>query len=210
MRIAVVGAAGMVGSRVVTEAVGRGHELVAVFRAGAPAALPLGVTAVAGDANDPGRMSELFAGADAVVAATRPAPGSEHAVPETATALLDAASASGARILMVGGAAPLRNPDRPDLLVLDSPEYVPESIRPIAAASVAQWEACRAHPADWVYLSPSAVLEPGIRTGKYRRGTTTLLVDADGASRISAEDLAVAIVDELESPGGSRNFTVGY
>ncbi|MFI0728550.1 NAD(P)-dependent oxidoreductase [Streptomyces sp. NPDC021225] len=210
MKIAVVGAAGMVGSRVIDEAARRGHDLVAVFRSGRPAALPAGVTAVEGDAHDVGRMSALFDGADAVVAATRPAPGHEHTAVPTTTALLDAAAKAGKRILVVGGAAPLRLPGSPDRLVVDSPEYVPEPYRAIAAASHAQLDACRAHPADWVYLSPPAVLEPGHRTGTYRRGTTTLIATADGTSRISAEDLAVAVLDELENPGEDQHFTVGY
>ncbi|MET8778339.1 NAD(P)H-binding protein [Nocardia sp. NPDC004654] len=210
MKIAVVGATGMVGSRVVAEAARRGHDQIAVFRSRRPTALPPGVPAVEGDANDPDRMSGLFHGADAIVAATRPADGNEHTAATTTTALLDAAATAGTRILFVGGAAPLRLPRHPDRLVIDSPEYVPEAIRAIAAASAAQLEACRAHPADWVYLSPPALLEPGSRTGKYRRGATTLLVGADGTSRISAEDLAVAVLDELENPVGSEHFTVGY
>ncbi|MEU8180791.1 NAD(P)H-binding protein [Micromonospora sp. NPDC049044] len=209
MKIAVVGAAGMVGSRVVDEAAGRGHETIAVFRRRRPEALPYGVTAVAGDTDDPGRLSRLFDGVDAIVAATRPAPGYEHAVSATTTVLLDAAEAVQTRIVVVGGAAPLWVPGHPDRLVLDSPEYVPEAWRTIAAASVAQLDACRAHRADWVYLSPPAILEPGTRTGTYRRGTTTLITGPDGASRMSAEDLAVAVLDELESPGGDRHFTVG-
>ncbi|WP_408648234.1 NAD(P)-dependent oxidoreductase [Streptomyces gossypiisoli] len=59
-----------------------------------------------------------------------------------------------------------------------------------------------------MYLSPPALLEPGARTGRYRRGTDSLLTAPDGRSWISAEDLAVAVVDELESPGRERHFTV--
>lgn len=210
MKIAVVGAAGMVGSRVVAEAAHRGHEPVAVYRAGRPTGLPPGVAVVRGDANDRPRMSDLFRGTDAVVATTRAASGREHTVAASTAALLDAGAASGVRVLVVGGAAPLWNPGEPGRLVLDSPEYVPESIRAVASASVAQLEVCRAHPADWVYLSPPALLEPGRRTGTYRRGTTTLVADAAGVSRISAEDLAVAILDELENVGDDRHFTVGY
>ncbi|MBH5334705.1 NAD(P)H-binding protein [Streptomyces pactum] len=209
MKIVVVGAAGMVGSRVVGEAARRGHDLLAVFRRTRPAELPPGVTAVEGDADEPGRLAEVFRGADAVVAATRPAPGDEHTFPATTTALLDAAAAARTRVLVVGGAAPLEIPGDPGRTVLDSPVYVPRQYRDIAAASAAQLETCRAHPAaDWVYLSPPAVLEPGERTGAYRRGTTTLLTEADGTSRISAEDLAVAVLDELEQPSGERHFTV--
>lgn len=210
MKIAVVGAAGMVGSRVVTEAARRGHDLVAVFRTAPPAALPPGVIAVRGEANDPDRMSGLFSGTDAVVAATRPAPGHEHTAVTTTRALLDAAETARTRILVVGGAAPLRLPGRPGRLVVDSPEYVPDQFRAVAAASAAQLDVCRAHRADWVYLSPPAVLEPGARTGTYRRGTTTLVAAADGTSRISAEDLAVAVLDELENPREDEHFTVGY
>lgn len=199
----------MVGSRVINEAASRGHDLVAVFRTTRSADLPPGVIAVEGDADDPDRMAALFGGADAIVAATRPAPGNEGRVVTTTTALLDAAAAAGIRILVVGGAGPLRNPGNPDRLVVDSPEYVPEQWRSIAAASSTQLDVCRAHHADWVYLSPPAVLEPGHRSGTYRRGTTTLIADADGTSRISAEDLAVAVVDELENPRREQHFTVG-
>jgi putative NADH-flavin reductase len=203
VKIVIVGAAGMVGSRVLTEAAGRGHDVLAIVRTRRPDVPDVPV--VEADAGDSDRMATVFAGADAVVAAARPAPGEEHTVAATTTALLDAA---GTRILVVGGAAPLRVPGGG--LVLDDPRYVPPEYRAIASASAAQLEVCRAHPADWVYLSPPAVLEPGARTGVYRRGTTTLLVRPDGSSRISAEDLAAAVVDELENPGPDRHFTVGY
>ncbi|MFD0888262.1 NAD(P)-dependent oxidoreductase, partial [Streptosporangium algeriense] len=134
----------------------------------------------------------------------------EHTVTATTKALLDAAARAGTRVLLVGGSSPLRVPEDPGRLVLDSPRYVPPEIRTIAAASAAQLDACLGHPANWVYLSPPALLEPGTRTGRYRRGTTTLIAGADGTSRISAEDLAVAVLDELENPGGHRHFTVGY
>ncbi|MEU8711840.1 NAD(P)H-binding protein [Streptomyces sp. NPDC048663] len=219
MGIVVVGAAGMVGSRVVAEAAARGHRTTAVLRRHRPGTLPDGVTAVHGDADDPEEMAALFDGASAVVAAMRPAPGREHGAVATTTTLLDAAASTGTRILVVGGAAPLELPGRPGSRTLDSPRYVPpayravataSAYRAVATASAAQLEACRTHPADWTYLSPPALLEPGTRTGGYRRGTTTLLTTPDGTSHVSAEDLAVAILDELENPGHDRHFTVGY
>lgn len=112
---------------------------------------------------------------------------------------------------MIGGAGPLSSPDDPGRLVLDDPRYVPQQWRTIARASVDQLTACASHGANSTYLSPPAVLEPGTRTGTYRRGGTELLVDADGASRISAEDLAVAVVDEIENPQPEvPHFTVAY
>ena len=199
MKIAVVGASGMVGSRVVAEALRRGHDVTAVHRTAAP-----GAHVVRGDATDRELMAGILSGVDGVVLATRPRPGQEATTGPTTTALLDAARTTGARVLVVGGAAPLRTPGGTGL-VLDDDRYVPPHIRPIAEASLRQLEACRAHGADWVYLSPPALLEPGARTGTYRRGTTEMLT---GPSSISAEDLAVAVVDELEVPGTDRHFTV--
>ena len=64
---------------------------------------------------------------------------------------------------------------------------------------------------DWAYLSPAALLEPGERTGDYRLGADELLVDAEGNSAISMEDLAVALLDEAERPEHHRaRFTVAY
>jgi putative NADH-flavin reductase len=202
VKIAVVGAAGMVGSRVVTESLRRGHDVTAVFRSPVSVA---GVRAVQGDATDRELMDGLLSGVDVVVAATRPRPGEESTAGPTTKALLDAALATRTRIIVVGGAAPLKSPDGG--LVLDDSRYVPTHIRPIAAASLHQFEICREHPADWVYLSPPALLEPGERTGTYRRGHDELLTDP---SRISAEDLAVAVLDELEEPGADRHFTVAW
>ncbi|KJK36796.1 NADH-flavin reductase [Lentzea aerocolonigenes] len=201
MKLAIVGAAGMVGSRVVAEALRREHDVTAVFRNQLPE-IP-GVRAVRGDATDRGLMDDLLSGVDGVVAATRPRPGEEEAAGPATKALLDSAHATRTRILVVGGAGPLRSPNGG--LVIDDDRYVPPHIRPIASASVQQLEVCRAHPADWVYLSPPALLEPGERTGTYRRGHDVLLT---GPSMISAEDLAVAVLDELAEPGTDRHFTV--
>ena len=64
---------------------------------------------------------------------------------------------------------------------------------------------------DWTFLSPSAIFEPGQRTGNFRVGGNSLLSDANGKSWISMEDYAIAMVDEIESPKHPRQrFTVGY
>lgn len=61
------------------------------------------------------------------------------------------------------------------------------------------------------FLAPAAHLEPGERTGRFRLGDGALLVDADGQSRISLQDYAVAMVDELETPRHERRlFNVAY
>jgi uncharacterized protein len=96
--------------------------------------------------------------------------------------------------------------------VLDDPRFLPAAARPIALACVAQLAACRAETrADWTYLSPPANLGPGERTGAYRIGGDELLVDSAGNSAISMEDLAVALLDEVEQPRHHRaRFTVAW
>ena len=215
MTIAVLGATGMVGSRVVDEAGARGHQVIALSRK--PASdnpRNPGVTPVTVDANDSHALHEALAGsashgaADAIVLTVRTIPVDEEFLVDATRTVLDIAARLGIRVLVVGGAGALRSPDDRDLLVADNPAYVPAEIKAVAAAGVAQLRACQSHAtADHVYLSPPALLEPGVRTGRYRRGTDTLLISADGRSWISAEDLAVAVVDELETPGPDRLIT---
>ena len=207
MRIVVFGATGMVGTRVVDEASARGHDVVAVSRRDAGRDT---VVTTSLDVRDEARVRALLGTADVTVSAIRPRPGEEASVPETTTALLDAAAATGTAVLLVGGAGPLASPTSPATLVIDDERFVPARWRSSAMASLAQRQVCEGHGAAWTYLSPPAILEPGTRTGTYRRGTTTLLVDGAGRSRISAEDLAVAVLDEVENPGDTRHFTVAY
>lgn len=212
MRITVFGAAGNVGSRVVTEALSRGHEVTAVVRSEARfPELPAAAHARTGDASDPRDVARLAAGQDLVVTATRPAPGSEGELVKATEGLLAGLTGTGVRLLVVGGAGSLTLPGTGGTTVADGPDF-PPSWRPIALACNAQLAACRAAAGvDWTYLSPAAVLEPGQRTGGYRLGADELVVDANGDSAVSMEDLAVALLDEAELPRHRRTrFTVGY
>jgi putative NADH-flavin reductase len=212
MRITVFGAAGAVGSRVVAEAVARGHEVTAVVRD--PARFPLlhpGARARAGDAADVADVAALSAGQDLVISATRPAPGYENDLATVAKALMGGLARTGVRLLLVGGAGSLTVPGTGGLTVVDTPEF-PSELRPIALACNAQLDVCRAETGvDWAYLSPPMLLEPGARTGSYRLGVGELLADAGGRSAISMEDLAVALLDEAERPRHRRaRFTVAW
>jgi len=206
MRIIIFGAAGSVGYRTAAEALARGHEVTAVVR-DPSRELPQGVTIAIGDAADPAQVATLMNGHDAAVSAVR-AP-SEHLQVEATGSLLKGAAAAGVRLLVVGGAATLRVPDS-GRMVLEDPRYISEEWRAVAEASAAQHRLCMEdEEADWTYLSPPAILEAGERTGRYRLGRDDLLVNDEGVSRISVEDLAVAVVDELEDPKHRRRrFTV--
>lgn len=210
MRITVFGAAGAAGSRIVAEALARGHQVTAVVRSAArfadlhPHALPR-----IGDATSPQSVVELTEGQDLVVSATRPAPGQEPELVAATRALLDGLTRTGSRLLLVGGAATLTLPDGGT--VIEAPDF-PADWLPIARACAEQLDVCRAETAvDWAYLSPAALLEPGVRTGRYRLGGDRLVTDADGVSALSYEDLAVVLLDEAEQPKHQRTrFTAAY
>ncbi|MFD5859496.1 NAD(P)-dependent oxidoreductase [Streptomyces chartreusis] len=177
----------------------------------APGAATAGVTATGTTATGaPATGTTPPRPADAVILSVRTFPADREFLVGATRTVLDAAARLGVRVLVIGGAGALRSPGDPDLLVADSRAYVPDEYRAVALAGTAQLRTCEAHAdADWVYLSPPAELEPGERTGRYRRGTDTLLTASDdGRSWISAEDLAVAVVDEVENPGTQRHITV--
>ncbi|WP_069160895.1 NAD(P)-dependent oxidoreductase [Nocardia altamirensis] len=210
MRITVFGATGDVGSGVVAEALARGHEVVAVVRDPArAAAVPAAAEVRVGDAANLDDVVNLSTGKDLVITATRPPAGQEHELPAVTSVLLKALAHTGVRLLAVGGAATLNVPDTDGLTLHETPDF-PAELRPIALACAAQLALYRAETtADWTYLSPPALLVPGTRTGTYRSGTDDLLTAPDGTSTISMEDLAVALLDEAETPAHPRTrFTV--
>ncbi|MFF1820010.1 NAD(P)-dependent oxidoreductase [Kribbella sp. NPDC058245] len=200
MRILVFGATGAVGSRVSQEALNRGHHVTAVSRAGT----------VQGDASDAADVAELSQGHDVVISATRPHAGQEAELTLAAKGLLNGLRFSRVRLILVGGAASLTVPGTGRTLA-EQPDF-PAELRPIAEACNEQLDLVRtATDVDWTYVSPPALLEPGIRTGNYRLGTDELVVAADGTSSLSMEDFAMALVDEAErAQHRGRRFTVGY
>ena len=211
MKIIVFGARGDVGSRIVKEAMERGHDVTGVVRNAAQlSSLPFGVNAQVADVAETVRIAELMAGHDAAISAIRPPDGQEHALVPLTRSVLGAAARSRTRVLVVGGAASLKMPDDSGTTVLTDPGFLPDEVVPIARASQAQYEFCMAERGiDWAYLSPPAILTPGDRTGRYRLGTDTMLVGPDGRSAISMEDFAVALIDEVEMPRHSQSrFTV--
>lgn len=212
LRVLIFGASGQVGRRVVAEALRRGHRLTGVVRDPATAAdLPEAVTLRSGDARRADEVRRLADGHDVIVSATRPAAGREPELVQTALALVNGLRGLGKRLVLIGGAASLRVPGQ-ERLALDDATIIPAPWRPIAEACAEQYAVCvGVDELAWTYVSPPAELAPGERRGTYRLGTDELVVDAEGNSRISLEDFAVAILDEIESPRHLRcRFTVGY
>lgn len=203
MKIAVIGAAGNVGQRIVSEALSRGHEVTALGP-NRDTLETLGATKVAvADITDPEALTGDLSGHDVVVSAVR-------FVRYEPEALLDAVRAAGVpRLAVVGGAGSLRSPAGG--LVAEGPNF-PEAAKPEADAGKRLLDRLRAETGiDWTFLSPAAVFTAGERTGEFRLGGDDLLIGADGKSAISYEDFAVAFLDEIENPAHSRRrFTIGY
>jgi putative NADH-flavin reductase len=201
MKLVLFGATGMVGSRIATEATARGHQVVAVSRSG-QSPVP-GIAAVAADASDPAKVAELAAGADAVGSAcVPPRDVSDPRDPFLALneSLVDGVRTAGVRrLVVVGGAGTLEV--APGQAACDQPDF-PEAYLPEALAHRDALAFYRADvdDLDWTYISPAAEIGPGERTGEFRIGGDRMLTDAGGESRISAEDYAMAFVDQLEMP----------
>lgn len=213
LRIVLFGAGGMVGSRIAKEALERGHRVVAVQRN--PGGLDLDgrhVLTVEGDATDPESVARLAKGADAVVSAVSPRdPPGADTLPRAAKALLDGVRRAGVkRLVVVGGAGSLSV--GPATMLIDSPQF-PEAWKPEAREHLEALHVYRreGQGVDWTFVSPPAKVEPGQRTGRYQVGQDSLLTAKDGESHISAEDYAVALVDELEKgQNKGRRMTVAW
>ncbi len=212
MKLVLFGATGMVGSRIATEASARGHQVLAVSRSG-QSPLP-GVTATAADATDPDQVAEVARGADVVASAcVPPRDGSDTRGPFLALneALVAGVRAAGVgRLMVVGGAGGLEV--APGQALSDQPGF-PEAYLPEARAHravLAYYRALDDGP-DWTYVSPAAEIAPGTRTGRFRVDGDQLMTDDQGRSLISAEDYAVAFVDELEQHAHPRaRMSVAY
>lgn len=212
MKLALFGATGSIGSRILDEALQRGHEVVAVARDPAKLAQKPGLTAVAGDITDPGSYTSALDGADAAVVSVSPrgnTTGAQlNALAETLLAKLPASGVK--RLFWVGGAGSLEV--APGVRLVDTPEFPAEyKAEALALGEVLDTLRASDGAVDWTFVSPPILIHPGERTGNYRLGGDQVLFDADGKSEISNEDYAVALLDRIESNDAPRKrVTVAY
>jgi putative NADH-flavin reductase len=210
-RIIVFGAGGRAGRRVVAEAVSRGHQVTAVVRDPAQHQdlSTAGLSVAAGDVTAVDDVADLAAGHDvAVNAAARLDVPSEQFFPAAARALVEGLVRAGVgRLLAIGVGTTLET--APGVAVHDAPDF-PAAYRAFSLGHAAQLEVLRAADPglDWVVLvPPPTVLDnEAIRTGRYRIGGTQVLAVGDGTPMFSYADLAVALVDEVESPKHHREL----
>lgn len=203
MKIALIGATGNIGTEIAKEALRRGHEVTAIVRNVEKVPAESGLTAQKGDLNAPAELADVLRGHDVVGISVR------FQTFDIRAALKATKAAGVPRLAVVGGAGSLKLPDGTRLI--DSPNF-PEVYKPEASTATAALDVLKGETElDWTFLSPSAIIAPGERTGQFRLGDDELLVGENGESRISQADYAIAFVDELENPVHSRRrFTVGY
>lgn len=189
-KVLLIGSTGMIGSRIAAEARQRGIELTEVTRSG-------GDTSIALDASNSEALSQAAQGHDAIVMAVSPPRDGSAPAPkflEVGRAVIDAARTSGvSRVVVVGGAGSLLVEDGSTVVEQD---WFPAEVKPEALAHGELLEALRteAGDLDWTYLSPPGMIAPGERTGSYITGIDHMI-----GGEVSAEDYAVALLDELDA-----------
>jgi len=208
MNVVLFGASGMIGSRVLNELVSRGHRVIAVVRDPSKVAAGPNAGAIKGDILDPDDVAARIRGADAVISAYSSGGNVGDLLPATRSLIAALHKAGVWRLIVVGGAGSLLV--APGIDLIDSGR-LPEQWKAIAIAHRDALNLLRESDLAWTYFSPAAFIQPGERTGRFRLGGDTLLADEQGNSRISAEDYAIALVDELENPKHLRQrFTIAY
>ncbi|MBO0656927.1 NAD(P)H-binding protein [Streptomyces triculaminicus] len=233
MHIGVIGATGTIGSRVVTEALGRGHHVTALSRdASQIDERRANVTWAGVDVLDPASIAAVLPGLDVLISGFQPGNAAKDLADTVRRSIADPTVHSTAarallkaleshprtRLIVIGGAGSLET--EPGVALADDVDRIHETLdqlglpREYAAAARGARDGLnvlRTSNRLWTYFSPAEAIAPGERTGRFRIGTDQVVRDADGLSRISAEDAAVALIDEVELPRFvQRRFTIGY
>ena len=213
MNVTLYGATGNAGSRILTEMLSRGHKVTAIARDPGRIKPQPNLSVRQGDVSSPAAIAANIQGADAVVSAYAPPLGDTGQLIAVTQRFIEAVGQAGAvgkapRFLYVGGAASLEV--APGVTLLES-GHLPPEWQAIAKSHSDALDLIKKSGIDWTCFSPAAFFGPGQRTAKFRLGKDQLISDAQGNSKISMEDYAIALVDELENPRNERQrFTIGY
>src|SRR5690625_3529623 len=215
MKVAIIGATGFVGSKLVAEALARGLTVTAIARDTSKITDDR-VSKVSVDVTDVDKLTEILKGHDSVISAFNAGwknPNIYNDFIIGAKAIQKAVKNAGInRLIVVGGAGSLYVSE--DTQLIDTPDF-PEDIKPGALAARDYLNLLKEEKdLDWAFFSPAIEMHPGITTGKtgtYRLGKTTPVFDANNVSRMSVEDVAVVLLDETENPKHHQEqFTAAY
>jgi putative NADH-flavin reductase len=203
MNIAIIGATGNIGSRVLDEALRRGHAVTAITRDPRKLEPRAGVTVRAGSTSDGPALTRTLKGHDTVIVSVK---WNENDIGR----VIDVIRKSGVKrcLFVVGAGSLIRKDGRTHFDHMAEKGVQPPTSKP---ASLALEAIRKVSDLDWTAISPAASIQPGERTAKFRLGLDHLIEDAKGQSAISREDFAVAILDEIEKPKHIRKrFTAAY
>lgn len=217
MKCALIGTTGFVGKAVLLELLDRDHFVTAIARH--PEKLGIhhpSLTTKVGDMLDLQRVITLIKGHDAVISAynagwTNPNLYEEYL--EGAQIIQEGVKAAGVkRLIVIGGAGSLEI--KPGVQLVDTPEF-PAQFKAGASAARDYLNIIKKEKdLDWTFFSPAILMNQGtsgIRKGVYRTALDSPVFDKAGKSVLSVEDVAVAVVDELEKPKHIRQrFTAAY
>lgn len=214
-KVALIGASGFIGSQLVKELLSRGYQVTAIVRSADKIKNDdKNLKVVSADVFDTDKLAEVLKNNDAVISAYNPGWTNPNIYDDTIKgyqSIIEAVKKAGIkRLQAVGGAGSLLV--APGKTVVDS-GAIPDEILPgvKALALVLKDQFLSEKELDWVFFSPAGTIEPGERTGKYRLGLDDLITDDQGNSKISVQDYAKAMVDELENPKHhQQRFTIGY
>ncbi len=209
MKVVLFGATGKAGSRILQELLSRGHQVTAVVRDSSKLPPADGVSVKQDDLSSAEATAKVIQGADAVISAYAPPQTNTDELVGVTERQVEAVQKSGVpRLLVVGGAGGLEV--APGVSLIDS-GHLPAEWMPIALSHAKAFKVLQGSDIDWTYVAPAAYFGPGERAGRYRTGTNQLISNDKGESRISMEDFAIAMVDELEKAAHRKQrFSVGY
>lgn len=214
-KVAIIGASGFVGSNLVKEATDRGLEVTAIARNVEKINVE-NINKVAVDVNQVNELSEALKGHDVVISAFNAGwtnPNLYNDFIKGSESIQQAAKQAGVqRMIVVGGAGSLYANENEQLV--DSPDF-PADIKPGATAARDYLNILKEEKElDWVFFSPAIEMHPGVtigRTGKYRLGKDKPVFDENMVSKLSPEDVAVVLIDEIEKPKHHKErFTAAY
>lgn len=215
MKVAIIGATGFLGSNLVKEAASRGLEVTAIAR-NVDKITDGKVNKVSVDVNNVEELARALVGHDAVISAfnagwTNPNLYSDFIA--GSKAIQQAVKLSGVnRLIVIGGAGSLYVAE--NLQLVDTPTFPDEYKAGATPARDYLTILKEEKDLDWVFFSPAIEMHAGLtigRTGKYRLGKDNPVFDEKNVSKLSGEDVAVVILDEVENPNHHRErFTAAY
>lgn len=214
-KIAIIGATGKIGSRILMELIERSYVITAISRNAFDLPGSTLIIGCEGDVLDEKVISGhvMALENEVIISAISPDPNNLESFLTATENLIKVAEKAGVKkLITVGGAGSLLLPDGRMLM---EKEGFPDFVKPISEIhkrALDLYKNLEGNKFNWINVSPAEIIEPDEKTGKYRIGTDDkVLFDENGRSFISMEDFASAVVDLIENETiKNQRITVSY